>query len=153
MCGYSDPERQLLSDRICTALQLANFWQDIRRDLLDRDRVYLPRQTLERFNVSEDQLRAGLCDDNYRNCIRFEVDRTQAMFDQGQALLPLLDPAVRPQVALFSQGGQAILQAIRKQNYNTLTTRPSLSRWQKGRLVFGAMAARLRQVLGQEQLA
>jgi hypothetical protein len=55
-------------------------------------------------------------------------------------------------VALFGQGGRAILQAIRKQDYNTLTTRPSLSRWQKGRLVFGAMAARLRQVLGQESV-
>jgi squalene synthase HpnC len=150
MCGYSDPDRQQLSDHTCTALQLANFWQDVRRDILQRDRVYFPRQTLDRFNVTEDQLRAGLCDDNYRNCIRFEVDRTQAMFDQGEALLPLLDPRVRPQIALFGQGGRAILQAIRKQNYNTLTTRPSLSRWQKGRLVFGAMAARLRQVLGQE---
>jgi squalene synthase HpnC len=147
MCGHRDEPRQRLSDRTCTALQLANFWQDVRRDLVDRDRIYLPRETMERFGISEEQLRAGRCDDNYRKCIQFEVDRAQAMFDEGEGLLPMLDEGVRPQVALFGQGGRAILDAIRRQDYDTLSRRPSLSKWQKGRLVFGVMAARLRQVV------
>jgi squalene synthase HpnC len=151
MCGYRDDRRQRLSDRTCSALQLANFWQDVRRDILDRDRIYLPRETMAKFAVTEQQLRDGRCDDNYRKCIQFEVDRTSAMFDEGDALLPLLDDAVRPQVSLFGQGGRAILDAIRRQNYDTLTSRPSLSSWQKGRLIFGAVAARVKQV-GQDLL-
>lgn len=154
MCGYRDETRQRFSDRTCTALQLANFWQDVRRDLLDRDRIYLPRETMERFGVSEEQLHAGRCDGHYRRCIQFEVDRTAAMFDEGDGLLPLLDENVRPQVALFGQGGRAILDAIRRQDHDTLRQRPSLSKWQKGRLVFGMVAARLRQVVdgqGQEK--
>ncbi len=150
MCGYGDEHRQRLSDRTCTALQLANFWQDVRRDMLDRDRIYLPRETMNRFGVTEAQLRDGRCDKNYQECIRFEVERTEAMFNEGEALLPLLDESVRPQITLFGQGGRAILEAIRRQNYDTLSARPSLSRWQKGRLVFGAMAARLRQVVQQD---
>lgn len=150
MCGYRDEVRQKLSDRTCTALQLANFWQDVRRDIQDRDRIYLPRETMDRFSVTEEQLRSGQFNDNYRKCIQFEVDRTQAMFDEGLGLLPLLDESVRPQIALFGQGGQAILDAIRRQDFDTLTTRPSLSKWQKGRLVFGMLVARLRQAVGQE---
>lgn len=152
MCGYRDEQRQGLSDGTCTGLQLANFWQDVRRDIADRDRIYLPRETMDQFGVTERQLRDGRCDDNYRRCIRFEVDRAERLFDQGSALLPLLNETVRPQVSLFGQGGRAILDAIRRQDYNTLSSRPSLSRWQKGRLVFGAVTARLRQV-GQDLLA
>src|SRR6185503_424862 len=75
LCGYSDPERQRLSDKICTALQLANFWQDVRRDIDERDRIYLPRETMQQFGVSEEQVREHRCDDNYRQAIHFEVDR------------------------------------------------------------------------------
>ena len=139
MCGYRDAQRQTLSDRTCTALQLANFWQDVRRDMLERDRIYLPADSMRRFAVDEEQIRNGRCDDNYRRLIRFEVDRTQKLFDEGDALLPLLDPSVRRQVALFGAGGKAVLEAIRRQNYDTLSRRPSLSRWRKGRLVIRAL--------------
>jgi squalene synthase HpnC len=147
MSGYRDPQRQQLSDCTCTALQLANFWQDVRRDLTDRNRIYLPRETMDQFHVTESQLKGGLCDDNYRRCIRFEVDRAAELFDQGEALLPLLDEQVRSQVALFGQGGRAILQAIRRSDYDTLSSRPVLSRWQKGQLVLRAMAGKLMQVV------
>jgi squalene synthase HpnC len=151
MAGYRDEQRQQLSDFTCTALQLANFWQDVRRDLQDRNRIYLPRETMDQFGVTEDQLHAGHCDDNYRLCISHLVERTQALFDQGDALLPLLDDAIRPQVSLFGQGGKAILQAIRRQNFDTLTTRPVLSRWQKGQLIFKAMAGRIGQIIAPVQ--
>jgi squalene synthase HpnC len=143
VCGYRDEERQQLSDFTCTALQLANFWQDVRRDIVDLDRIYLPLESLQRFGVSEDQLRDGRFDSRYREMLKFEVDRTVAMFDDGEKLLPLLDPSVRGQIGLFGQGGRAILQAIRRQDYDTLTSRPTLSAWQKGRLVLSALAAKL----------
>jgi squalene synthase HpnC len=139
LCGYRDAERQRLSDFTSTALQLANFWQDVRRDLLELDRIYIPEESMQRFGVDESQLRAGRCDDNFRALMRFEVDRTQAMFDKGDPLLPLLDSSVRRQIMLFGRGGRAVLAAIRRQNYDTLTRRPVLSRWQKGRLILGAL--------------
>ena len=145
MSGYRDPERQRLSDRTCTALQLINFWQDVRRDLLDRDRIYLPADSMARFGVTEATIREGIArgraDENFRRLLRFEVDRVAEMFADGEALLPLLRPPVRRQVALFGQGGRAVLRAIARQDYDTLARRPKLSRWQKGRLVLGGLAA------------
>jgi squalene synthase HpnC len=143
LCGYRDEPRQRLSDFTCTALQLVNFWQDVRRDLTDRDRIYLPLETMDRFGVTESQLKDGRCDDAYRSAIRFELDRTDVLFDRGAALLPMLDRSVRPQVALFAAGGRAISRAIRRQNFDTLSHRPSLSKWQKGRLVLSALFGRL----------
>ncbi len=150
VCGYRDDARQQLSDHTCTALQLANFWQDVRGDILDRDRVYLPRETMDRFGVTEQQLRDGRATDGYRAAIRFECDRAAALLDRGEALLPLLDDGVRPQVSLFGQGGRAILAAIRRQGYDTLSTRPSVSKWSKGQLVLRAVAARVRQVVERD---
>jgi squalene synthase HpnC len=135
LCGYRDEQRQRLSDCTCTALQLANFWQDVRRDLLDLDRIYLPKESMDRFGVNEAQLRTLVADQRVRQLIRWEVDRAEELFQEGQRLLPLLDPAVRSQIALFGQGGRAILQAIRRQDYDTLSRRPTLSKWQKGKLV------------------
>lgn len=141
MCGYRDPERQRLSDFTCTALQLANFWQDVRRDIVERDRIYIPQESMLKFGVTEKQIREGRCNDKFRRLIRFEVDRTEKLFDQGDELLALLDPSVRRHVALFGKGGRAVLKAIRRRNYDTLTRRPALSRWQKGKLVARAMLA------------
>jgi squalene synthase HpnC len=144
VCGYRDAQRQRLSDFTCTALQLANFWQDVRRDLRDLDRIYVPRASMQQFGVSEDDLRRERAGENVRRMIRFEVDRTEAMFAQGDALLPLLAPRVRRQVALFGAGGRAVLHAIRRQDYDTLVRRPVLSRWQKGRLALRLVACELR---------
>jgi len=141
LCGYRDVKRQELSDCTCTALQLANFWQDVRRDILERDRIYLPADSLARFGVTEEQIVNGRCDENYRALIRFEVDQTAEMFARGAALLGMLRPSVRMQVALFGKGGRAVLSAIRRQNYDTLSRRPALSKWQKGQLVFSTLAA------------
>ena len=66
MCGYRDAQRQRLSDRTCTALQLANFWQDVRRDILDRDRIYIPADSMRNFGVSEEQIVEGRCTDQFR---------------------------------------------------------------------------------------
>jgi len=147
LCGYRDEQRQLLSDQTCSALQLANFWQDVRRDVLDRDRIYIPRESMQRFGVSEEQIGRGICDDNFRRLMRFEVDRTAAMFQRGEALLPLLRPQVRLQIALFGKGGRLVLAAIRRQGYDTLSRRPALSKWQKGGLIAQALASMAGRVL------
>ncbi len=139
MCGYRDSERQNLSDKTCTALQLINFWQDVRRDILERDRIYLPAEDLRRFGVTEEDLRSGRITAAFREMLQFEVERTEALFAQGEALLPLLAPAYRRQIALFGRGGRAICDAIRRQNFDTLTRRPRLSKWQKGRLILGTL--------------
>ena len=143
MCGYRDAQRQQLSDRTCTALQLTNFWQDVRRDILERDRIYLPQESMQRFGVTEDQLRQGHCDENYRRLVAFEVARTAELFDEGAKLLPLLDRRYRGQIALFGQGGRAILEAIRRQRFDTLTRRPRLGKLQKLRLMLGVVLGQL----------
>lgn len=152
MCGYRDEQRQHLSDLTCSALQLANFWQDVRRDLTELDRIYIPAESLRRFELSEEQLRntieeapanCGLADSRFCELIKAEVERTADMFDRGEALLPLLEPSVRGHIALFGKGGRAILQAIREQGYDTLGSRPELSRWQKSQLLLSAVGAKL----------
>ncbi len=147
MCGYRDAERQRLSDLTCTALQLTNFWQDVRRDMLERDRIYIPRESMERFGVTEEQIRNGRCDDRYAELMRAEVDRTQQMFDQGRELLSMLDWQVRQHISLFGKGGEAILRAIRSQHYDTLSSRPVLSRGQKIKLMMTAVGAGLAATL------
>jgi squalene synthase HpnC len=139
MCGCRDQERQRLSDKTCTALQLINFWQDVRRDILERDRIYLPAEDLRQFGVTEEQLRAGRVTDGFRQLLQFEVERTEAWFAQGAALLPLLAPEYRKQIALFGKGGQALCAAVRRQKFDTLTKRPRLSKWHKARLVLGTL--------------
>ena len=147
MCGYRDAELQRLSDKTCTALQLANFWQDVRRDLLERDRIYLPGESMRRFGVDEESIRDGIRvgrgSEALRELIRFEVERTEAMFVEGGKLVPMLAPSLRGQIGLFGSGGIAILQAIRRQGFDTLARRPVLSRWEKGRLVCSAVAVAL----------
>jgi squalene synthase HpnC len=139
MCGYRDAERQRLSDLTCTALQLINFWQDVRRDMLERDRIYLPAEDMRQFGVTEEQLRAGRVTEGFGKLIKFQVERTEKMFEEGAKLLPLLDKAYRKQIALFGKGGRAICEAVRKQNFDTLTKRPRLSKWQKVRLMLGTL--------------
>jgi len=144
MCGYRDPERARLSDDICTALQLINFWQDVRRDLLDRDRIYLPAGSMSRFGVTEPDLRrqidAGRCQPSVAKLIEYELNLADEMMARGRELLPMLRQSVRGQVSLFAAGGAAISRAIRRQRFDTLTRRPTLSRLQKGTLITAALA-------------
>ena len=135
MCGYRDEARQRLSDKTCTALQLVNFWQDVRRDVLERDRIYVPREYMLKYGVTEEQIKQGVCTGEYRTMMWDLCDRTAMMFKEGEKLLPMLEKQYRKQIALFGKGGMAILDAIHRQRYDTLTKRPRLSKWQKARLV------------------
>jgi len=146
LCGYRDEKRLRLSDQTCTALQLTNFWQDVRRDMTDRDRIYIPTFAMTQFGVTEEQIKQGRVDDCYRALIRHEVERTERMFLAGDALVPTLDKKYQKQIALFSRGGRSILQAIRRRNFDTLTQRPRLTFLRKSRLaigmIFGSARAR-----------
>lgn len=150
MCGYRDDQRQRLSDKTCTALQLANFWQDVRRDITERNRIYIPRDSMTRFDVSEEQITSFRFDARFRDLMAFEVARTQALFDEGRQLLPLLAPVYRRQIGLFGAGGEAILQAIRRRSFDTLSGRPRLSALQKGRLIARALVAALLQKFSRQ---
>jgi squalene synthase HpnC len=132
--GYSDAERQRLADATCTALQLTNFWQDIAVDL-GKGRVYLPREDMERFHYSEEELRQRIVNDAFRALMAFEVGRTRRLFAEGLRLLDTVDGRLRLDVKLFSLGGLAVLEALERNGYDALRQRPRLSRWQKGRLL------------------
>ena len=137
--GYRDPKRQALSDATCTALQLANFWQDVRRDY-QMGRVYIPQEDMTRFGYSEQELAAGVVNDRFRSLMRFQVDRAEALFRQGLPLQKLLHGRARLDIALFSRGGMAVLAAIRRQNYDVLSRRPMVTRTRKLWLMLSSIA-------------
>ena len=133
--NYRDQERHRLADYTCTALQLTNFWQDFTRDWEMR-RVYLPMEDMESFSYTEEQLAKSVFNDDFRSLMAFEVDRTRRMFRQGAELVNRVKGASKLDIALFSRGGLAVLDAIEKLDYNVLKRRPHLSRFKKGRLLF-----------------
>ena len=124
--GYDDEERRRLSDATCTALQLANFWQDVRRDW-DKGRIYLPQEDMERFGYTEEQLAEGVCNQAFRDLMAWEVERAQGLFEQGLPLVEMLEGTARLHVKLFSLGGMRVLDAIRAQDYDVLSKRPVVS--------------------------
>ena len=126
LSGYDDEERRRLSDFTCTALQLANFWQDVRRDW-DKGRMYLPQEDMERFGYTEEDLAQGICNRAFRDIMAFQVERTQTMFEQGLPLVDLVEGPARLHIKLFSLGGMRALDAIRAQGYDVLSKRPVVS--------------------------
>ena len=129
--GYSDSERQRLADNTCTALQLTNFWQDVSRDYHDRGRIYLPQRDMERFGVSESDIAHGIASEGFRGLLAYECDLAMKLFRDGTPLVRSLDRQARVPVALFTRGGVAILEAIRKRNFDVLSERPALSKSRK----------------------
>lgn len=127
--GYRDEALHLLSDHICTALQLANFWQDVSVDL-GKDRIYLPRDAREKHGVTEEALFAGQADEAFRTLLRSEVDRAQALFDAGAPLTRQLHGLLRWEIRLTWLGGATILKKIRQQDYDTLSRRPKIAKWE-----------------------
>lgn len=125
--GHRDEERQALSDYTCTALQLANFWQDVARDH-EMGRVYLPVEDMERFGYTEEMLAAREFNPRFRDLMAFEVDRARGLFNRGLDLIDSLDGRLKLDVALFSRGGSRVLDAIEKQGYDVLSHRPTLSK-------------------------
>jgi squalene synthase HpnC len=142
LCESHDEKRGELSDAVCTALQLTNFWQDVRRDL-DIGRVYLPAEDRLRFGYGDDDLRGRRFTPAFAELLRFEVERTRDLFFRGYPLIDLVPRDVRIDVELFIEGGLAVLGKIERQGYNTLAGRPVLAKWEKGWLLLAAVWRRL----------
>lgn len=147
LAGFRDEVRQELSDLTCTALQLTNFWQDVRRDLDNLNRIYVPHETMKRFGVSENVFLSRQPTPQFCEMMKFEVDRAERMFVEGEKLWPLLPPDIRPQIELFNRGGRAVLGEIRRIGYDTLSGRPVLSKRAKATLVARALLGRMGSIL------
>jgi squalene synthase HpnC len=143
LCEVHDEDRGKLSDHICTALQLANFWQDVSRDL-DLGRVYLPVEDRLRFGYGDEDLHARRFTPAFVELLRFEVERTRDLFFRGYPLVERVPADVSADVELFIEGGLAILDKIEKRGYDVLSRRPALAKWDKGRLLVRALWRRLR---------
>lgn len=142
LCGYRDAERQHLSDYTCTALQLANFWQDVSVDYA-KGRIYLPLESLRQFGVSEDDIAHNRNTPAFRSMMKFEVERAHDWFRQGLPLVKMVDRELAIDLELFTRGGQEILKAIAKQDYAVLGDRPAISKPRKLALVARAALGKL----------
>ncbi len=142
LCGYKDSERQRLSDYTCTALQLANFWQDVTVDYA-KGRIYLPLEDLRRFLVSEEDVAQNRNTPTFCEMMKFEVQRAREWFDRGLPLVKQVTRELAIDIELFSRGGQEILNAIERQNFAVLGRRPAISKSRKLRLVVRAALGKL----------
>ncbi len=146
-CGYSDPERMRLSDFTCSALQLANFWQDVKVDYA-KGRIYIPQADLARFGVGEDVIASGHATREFRKLMRYEVDYAREMFQRGLPLIYSVDKELAVDLDLFSRGGLEILRAIEERDYDVLGSRPAISRPRKAALLLRALWSRAFGVAG-----
>ncbi|MGC2639880.1 MAG: squalene synthase HpnC [Acidobacteriaceae bacterium] len=140
--GYRDAERFALSDHTCSALQLANFWQDVLVDYA-KGRIYLPREDMDRFGVDEAMIGQNRFTPQFRDLMQHEVDYARRIFHAGMPLIGMVDRALAMDLDLFSRGGLEILRAIERQDYDVLGARPSISKPRKVALLLRALSRRL----------
>jgi squalene synthase HpnC len=150
LCGYQDPERQQLSDYTCTALQLANFWQDVTVDYA-KGRIYLPLEDLRHYSVSEEDLAQSRNTPAFCEMMKFEVARAREWFDRGLPLIKKVDSQLALDLELFTRGGEEILNAIERQHFAVLGRRPVISKPRKLALVARAALGKLRGELFGKQ--
>lgn len=136
--GYSDAGRQKLSDFTCTALQLANFWQDVAVDY-GKGRIYIPLEDMERFGVTDDDVAHRRATPQFIELMKFEVERAREWFENGLPLVQKVSPDIALDIELFSRGGLEILNAIGNQGYDVLKSRPAISKPRKLWLVLRAV--------------
>jgi squalene synthase HpnC/squalene synthase HpnD len=142
LCDYRDEGRQRLSDSTCTALQLANFWQDVSRDL-EKGRIYIPLDALHEHGLTVEDIVARRFDQRYVALMKSLIACTRELFAAGLPLAQRVDATLRIDIELFSRGGLAILDAIETQGYNTLEKRPVLSKTTKLKLVGRALGSKV----------
>ncbi len=141
LCGYRDQARYELSDATCTALQLANFWQDVTVDW-QKDRVYLPLDLLERHGSSVEAIATRKFDEHFRAAMKEAVDVARALFLKGLPLADQVDRRLAIDLELFSRGGLKVLEKIERQNYDVLAARPSVSKIERVGLLLSAITRR-----------
>jgi len=142
LCGYRDAERQKLSDYTCTALQLANFWQDVSRDL-EKGRIYIPLDVLAAHGLTEADIVERRFSERYVSLMKDLIARTRGLFMAGMPLVRSVEGILRTDIEMFSHGGLAVLDAIERSGYDTLIHRPSISKWKQVRLLSGALASKV----------
>ena len=140
-CGYSDEERFRLSDATCSALQLANFWQDVKVDFA-KNRVYLPQNDMQRFGVNDGTIEKGIAIPEFRALLKHEVEYARDLFRQGLPLIGMVDRDLAVDLDLFSRGGLEILNAIAYRDYDVLSARPSISKSTKLQLALRAVSGK-----------
>jgi squalene synthase HpnC len=136
--GYQDERRALLSDKVCTALQLANFWQDVVEDW-ERGRRYLPADQMQRFGVTDAMIAEKRFTPEFRALMEFLVEYTGAMLREGGRIADEVDAELAVTLRLFEQGGRAALDGVIAQDYDVLKSRPSVSKATKAKLLAGAL--------------
>jgi squalene synthase HpnC len=141
-CGEVSEENFRLSDYTCSALQLANFWQDVRVDY-GKGRVYLPQDDMRRFGASEETIAAGIVTPEFRALLRYEVDYTRKMFEEGLPLIGRVQRDLALDLDLFSRGGLEILRAIERRGYDVLSARPAITKSTKIQLALRALSGKL----------
>jgi squalene synthase HpnC len=131
-------ENVRLANATCTGLQLANFWQDVARDL-ELGRIYLPREDRERFGYPLEDLRAKRFTPAFACLLEFEVDRARSLLIAGRPLVARIPRRLALDVDLFNRGGLAVLDRIAGQGYDVLGRRPALNKWAKAGLLGRAL--------------
>ncbi len=127
VAGVRDPETHRASDAVCTALQLANFWQDLGRDYRN-GRIYVPAEEMVRHGVSETELDADSMSPAWRATVRACVERTHTLFASGRTVADRVSGRLRWELRATWHGGVRILEKIAAQDYDTLHRRPKLTR-------------------------
>ncbi len=142
LCGYRDAERQALSDATCTALQLANFWQDVSVDL-EKGRVYLPLEVMARHAYTVEDLEAGRETPAFRAVMREAVEAARELFLKGLPLAGMVNRGLGTDLELFSRGGLRILEKIEARDYSVLRRRPHIRKTERAWLLVSALARRV----------
>lgn len=138
LCGYDDPERDRMSDATCTALQLANFWQDVTVDLM-KDRVYLPVDLMEKNGYSVAELQALKFNPNFAAAMREAVAVARKLFAEGLELPKTVNKRLAFDLDLFSRGGIRVLDKIEQQGFNVLQRRPKVSKMERVELLLASL--------------
>jgi len=136
--GSQSPPLFALSDKICTALQLANHWQDVADDY-SKGRIYVPKDILDRFGVQEESIAERRFDGQFRAMMVELVDRTEELFTAGCPLLAQAPATLKPQLYLYWGGGMAALAAIKANDYDVLNNRSRVRRGDRIRLAAEAL--------------
>jgi squalene synthase HpnC len=144
LCCYRDEQRQSLSDATCTALQLANFWQDVDRDL-DKGRIYIPLDVAAAHGVSEADIVERRFSDAYVALMKDIIARTRVLFAQGAPLAKMVTGRISVDLDMFTRGGVAVLDAIERMGYDTLHQRPAISKAKQASLLGRALFTNLFQ--------
>jgi squalene synthase HpnC len=134
--GFNSERYFQPSDKICTGLQLANFWQDISRDL-EKGRIYIPLEDMDRFGYSVKDLQNRIFNVKFIDLLKFEILRTRQFFNEGAELENILPRRLAFEIKLFRKGGELVLNKIEKQRYNVLNSRPVITKFDKIKLLFG----------------